>query len=40
MRISLITGAGLALAAVMVTAMPDARAQVFYLGAQGGWTAR
>ena len=39
MRISLITGTGLALAAVTVTAMPDARAQVFYLGAQGGWTA-
>ena len=39
MRISLITGASLGLAAAIVAAPPDARAQVFYLGAQGGWTA-
>jgi len=39
MRISLITGASLAVAAATVAALPDAQAQVFYLGAQGGWTA-
>ena len=38
MRISLVTGASLALAATTVAVPTDAGAQ-FYLGAQGGWTA-